>query len=416
MRKRHSQNAPSTRVFPSARDLGIRVKQTISGVSTTSYQRRFIDTTSSVTHGNNVPDWRKKIARGLSATTTLVGNKKQVKGGYGTHTYASITQPSITNGAGSGGINDIHVIFPAVSTVISVDADNKARSRLLASVISAKNTWRGGNFLAELGETVEFIRHPLKAFYQRTWSFAGTVRDLGKIWKQNPHIFSKEIANAYLAYIFGVAPLVNDISDVTAAVNDQLGFHRFDRKPVHGTGVIADIQSGTSAYTAPVGFPDPGLLNHSKVKLTSNVRYKGSIKATSTAIGQQFDTVGLTVYDILPAVWEATWYSFVIDYFVNVSEMIDALRYADVSVIYLNRTYRNSGVQEIQALNAHKQAGGYNVTVDVDKVWSLQVHVDRRSASLPYPNWVFKVPGIGSMKWLNIDALLLQCGVLRGKK
>jgi hypothetical protein len=414
---------PVTRIYPSRTSLRVRTSITNGGAPTLGNVGTVIDTTGSVTHGDNVPDWRKKIARGQNATTTLVGAKKLVKGlGSGTYTFQSKTNPGNVHGEAVGDLlyaSSAFINFATSSTVISTVADDKARSKLLSSYISARNTWRGGNFLAEFGETVEMIRHPLKAFYHRTWDFAGFVRRLGKIHARNPIEYSRAIASAYLAFIFGVKPLIDDITDATKAVNEQLGFHRFDRRPIHGTGRDETVTDNSQGFTAPPGFPapNPSFRHYYKTKQLSSVRYKGAIKAAPTAMGQQFDIVGLGVYDILPAVWEAIPWSFFIDYFANVGEMIDACRLASADVVYMNRTFRNSGTKLFQPLfYIGDNGGGYNVSLSAGQAWTLSLHVDRRSSNLPNPHWNFRIPGIGSMKWLNIDALALQIFGSKNKK
>jgi hypothetical protein len=405
----------TTRNYPSRKSLNVFKEQTISGVPSKSMQSSFIVTNGSVFYGDNVKGWRQKIARGQSATTALHGTRYLVKGtGDGVYTYQATASPSVNNGVAYGDLllgNGQFVTFATTSTSLDVATDDKARSKLLGSIINAKNTWRGGNFLAEIAETIHFLRHPLQSFYQRTWDFAGVVKRLGKVNKLRPIQYGKDVGSAYLAYVFGVKPLVDDINDATKAVNEQLGFYRFDSKPVRGVGVTKVVTDSRSSFNPPSGFPAPPA-SYSfpyKVQIGSKVRYKGAIKATPSSGYQQLETLGVGFYDILPAVWEAIPWSFFIDYFANVGEQIDALRYAAVDVAWGMREYRNTGTKQFQDLFFQGVSGGYTVSLSAGKAWTQGIYVDRVSSNLPYPSWQFRIPGIGSMKWLNIDALALQC-------
>ena len=406
-----------TRSYPSVNQQHIVKLQRNGGAPFGSTTSTPIDVSSSCFYGDNVPGWRLKIRHGQSATTSLRGTKRTYREGYGSYNYSNIVSPSLVWGSAYGPLFAQSVAYTSITpNVADTDADNKARSKLLSHIIEAQNTWRGGNFLAEIRETFHFLKHPVESFYKRTWDFAGTLKTLGKTFRKRPLDFNKAAANAYLAYVFGVAPLINDISDASKLINDQLGAYRFDLKRVTGRGTVDTVSKSDTPWTQPSGFPSVAVRQHTTAKLSRNVRYYGCIKASSSATGQQLDSAGVNVYDILPAVWEATWYSFLFDYFLNISEVLDAMRYADVDLAWMNCTFRNFGVQQIDPIHFSGVQGSNNVSLTIDRSRTLQVYVDRRSAGLPYPKWNFRVPGMGSMKWLNVNALAIQCGVFRGFK
>jgi hypothetical protein len=119
---------------------------------------------------------------------------------------------------------------------------------------------------------------------------------------------------------------------------------------------------------------------------------------------------GVGVEDILPAVWEAVPWSFFVDYFVNVSSVIDSFSVIASNISWANRTVRNSRVHTVsdamplpndQFGNDYQRytAGGGAGEVSFTSVTRHSVS----PGSLVTPLRV-KFPEFGT-KWANIAAL-----------
>jgi hypothetical protein len=362
-----------------------------------------------VTQGKSPDNWRHLIATIQSATSAHNGRLTQCKpiSGSSQYNYIDKSTDVIT------GVIDqscMSITDPDNAFAANVAADNLAKARLHKSVYRIQNTWRGGNFIAELRETINALKHPLRSIYHRTYSYAGKVRTLGKVYRADPHRYGKELANAWLAYVFGIRPLANDVADLSVALH-KLGTSRFDRTKLYGSGHVS-----TSNLTVPgvswtvSGHPQfPGQVQDRVEVQDFFVRYKGAIRTRpldSNLVIQQF---GIGFNDIVPAVWEAIPWSFFIDYFVNVQEVLDGMRLIDVDVAWLVRLLRNerkvdtSHVYGSPSLGTTKwlHSGGGGQTL-------CRTHSRTALTTIPYPSWQFRIPGLTSLKWLNIAALSQQ--------
>lgn len=373
-----------------------------------------VSTNDQVSFGSSVGNWKYNIRHLTSATTSMTGSKYIVRPRYG-----SVYQKSNLNTDSfiQGPVIDQSMISPiTVSGALSSEADSQARSQLLSKYIKIKSTWRGGNFLAEIAETIEMFKHPVRSFYHETYKFAGTVKGLGKVYKKNPASYSKRLSDAWLAYVFGVKPTVSDANDLADTLNGMANRQFIDTRPISGFGrSTTQVSSvGTAAMTL-----SSGLTGHQQSfvdKTDLNVKYYGvvtcNLRNANQFLVEQF---GMSAFDVLPAVWEAIPWSFFVDYFTNVGEMIDSIRYANASFAWLNRTYRNA--RTVNASPLFARSGGYapwEVILKGGGGYKLAVQVNRIGIPYaPYPDWTFRVPGLSSMKWLNIAALLAQ---IRGSR
>ncbi len=365
-----------------------------------------------VTYGSNYKDWRVRIRRGLSATTALEATSTlniQMTPGQVTRGY---TAQGWTTWLLTGDLFARAAFVPVPSSVMDAVAEQRAASKFLSHYIDHKNTWRGGNFFAELRETIHALRHPVQSFYRQTWDLAGKVREIGRIYTKRRE-YAKHIGDAWLAYAFGVKPLIADANDAAKALNrvkEQLGGTGHTQKRISGFGrnqthsVTRDVDLG-SVVAGGTGLQ----CSYDRYLITTNtVRYHGAISARledSTTLLEQF---GVGAFDVLPAVWEAIPWSFAIDYFANVGEMIDSCRLASGDMLWVNRTVRNTAALTMNGLRCRPIAFQFGSVGGSPKFYALGRYVIRGASSVPYPSFHFKVPGIASNAWLNIAALSTQ--------
>jgi hypothetical protein len=370
----------------------------------------------SVTYGENVPGWKDRIANGISATTTLTGLRYRLKAPIGTASWQD-TIARCHFGSGFGQFTGIKLAFNDPGAGTSTAADNSAKSKLLSSVINAKTSWRGGNFFAEVGETLHMLRHPLQSFYRKTWDFAGYVKKLGKIHEERQFAtaakeaaeYARRLGDAWLAFGFGVKPLISDLNDFADAMNRLTAGLNFDVRPIKGHGHNTVEQSAAYVSVAPSGWAGDQWSSWQTSKQDFDVRYSGTLRAELDDGSHLFQHFGLSFDDFVPAVWEAIPWSFFIDYFTNTGEMLDSLRLSKVGLGWLKRTVRNSGIVQLTSPVLTSKVPNYATSISVGTAHSLVVRVNRVPLfELPTPDWHFKTPGWFSTKWINISALAAQ--------
>jgi len=350
------------------------------------------------------------LATCQSATSSHSGRyvKHEVNEGSSLVSYTDKTVDSISGVIDQSLITS--VLEPPDGNNPNAIADNLAKARLHKSFYRRMNTWRGGNFIAEIRETIHMLKHPLQNLYKRTYDFAGRMQRLGKVYRARPRDYAKYVADAWLTYVFGIRPLAEDVNDLATALY-KLGTSRFDSVKLYGSGHIQTsllTHPGVS-WTVPGHPAFTGQVQDRVEVMDAYVKYKGAIKTLKMddrLIIQQF---GVDVYDIIPALWEGTPFSFLVDYFINVQEVLDGMRLVTAQLAWLNRLSRNERSTEVSAVYGSpniaptkwSSVGGGGQTL-------CRMHLRVALTTLPYPSWQFRIPGLGSLKWLNIAALTQQ--------
>lgn len=363
-----------------------------------------------VTQGASPSNWRDKLASGLSATSSLVGYRQTHvcrSDLYYRHdgTVPGLLDSRITTGQNLNAGSES--TYPSASAV-SAAAEYKAASKLLGSYISATNTWRGGNFIAEFAETVRMLASPCKSLYRRTTTFVGRVGKLRKVYERDPISYGKQLGDAWLGYSFGIKPLVEDIKDANAAVEHlSTSLGAFDSLPIKGYG---EDQDSTNVLVNAL-VPNCPYARYSEHRITKSVvKYYGTIRAAPVGFPQIADDFGVGFTDILPAVYEAVPWSWLLDYFVNVSEVLDSAKLAFANLGFLNKGVRTDYLSWSSDIYPYPNPYGYQVVAKGGKALAWRRRVSRDAVSqIPYPGFHFKVPGLENLgKWCNVAALAAQ--------
>jgi hypothetical protein len=360
--------------------------------------------------GASPDNWKQELGVG-SATSTLIGVKAIVKMPFGTASwYANSATTFCFNGSGHGQITGMKLSLNDPGAGADDVASSRARAKLLGDYINAVNTWRGGNFLAEIKESTEQFLHPVHSIYNRTWEFAGIVRGLRR-FRRNPLVYGKALADAWLAFVFGIKPLIQDANDANAALV-RLGSGvdaNADRLKLRGSSRNTKILSVVTEQITPTGWAGDTWSSVITTKSDFKVRYKGMLVARPN--GDAFYPVefGVDLSDYLPAVWEGIPWSFFIDYFVNVQEMLDGLKVVDAALARLDLCVRNAGIVQVGVPFKSTTGAPFTTSVSCGASHSLVVRVSRQVVNeIPYVGFRFKFPGLNSPKWLNIAALARQ--------
>lgn len=363
--------------------------------------------------GRSPDNWKQIKASGGQAGSVLDGVRH---GGYSKAGLMSYYYPdprySLQKGYADGAISGIP-LFPAPLTSLNTQADIAARKQFLDKALAARKSWRGGNFLAEFAETVHMLKHPLKGLAENLGAFAKGVKSLRGYWlKGEVEAYGRHLGNLWLEYSFGWKPLFEDIKDANSALEKLADSHRCDTKRLSATGVFRSYtNTGEQSAFLPGGLP--GLCGQMTFNKSSQyVKYYGTLKARPVNITTVLDNFGFTPGDILPAVWEAIPWSFFVDYFVNVQELLDSMQFALGDFGWLMQGVRN--VSANYALPPYVYPGvaaatGYVIQCGGGGACSSTTYV-RRLPQLepPMPSFNFRCPGLGSLKWVNIAALAAQ--------
>lgn len=375
--------------------------------------------TDSVVTGDNIPNWREALKTGQNATTSMQVVSRSVKATRGFMVeYRKVNpfgNPATTTRAW---LMDGHFGLPGdfsadPNTLSDSNANNKALSKFNQKVRSALTSFEGGVFLGELVKTIHGIRHPAESLRKLVDAYGKRARALrqGHRAASLRKHFPRVVSDLWLEHAFHWTPL---FSDVESGVNTLVDFtmknkDHPDSKRVTATG----IQEASVSYP-PSGHSSGGLAwraQHTDVDRVTVV-YRGAVRISNPTV-PSLERVGLNPLSFLPTAWELVPYSFLIDYFTNVGDIVTSVANLGASLRWSNKTV----IKETEAR--------FWATADAT-LWSNDLFHESFTFSAPelvytrktinraaysgsfIPGLILEVPGAGSKKWLNIAALAVS--------
>ncbi|DAD50714.1 maturation protein [ssRNA phage SRR6960803_2] len=338
-------------------------------------------------------------------------------------------------------------VFP--SGTFNVQADAEALGRFVENARSAQTSFEGGVFAGQLKQTVSQIINPAKALRQGLTKYLTTLskrRGNPKRWStplvnalvkkrragplsNDPtprgvrRISNDQLNNAkqriitetWLEYVYGWRPLISDISGAILHATKQPSIS--DVTHVRGSSQLkGEIARVPASYLS-----DGTEVRYDQVtEEQCSVRYSGAVWVHSDANpsllygNETLRDVGLTIDNFAPTVWELIPYSFLVDYFTNIGDIISAASFPEGRFAWKERSYkvvvelRTDNVQVIPTIFSNDV---YNILLSCNpgsyKVQYGYFGRDEYKGSL-VPDFRISVPGITSLRWLNVGALGAQ--------
>lgn len=363
-----------------------------------------------VTLGASPNTWRDILARGGMATSSLQGTRRSysVNGASWDYHWEPFVKPNLLYGYGGGDVGGPSLgTSPNVPSAADSSADSKASGKFLGDYLAKTNTWRGGNFLAEVTETIHMLKHPVQSLFGDTIGFANRVGRIKRLARRDPRAYGRQLGQLWLGFSFGWKPLFEDIRDANAAINKLASGTGHDSTKIQGYGKTESFSAGLVSVGLPAYAGPPCVALRNSVSKRA-VRYTGLLRAQPESLATIADTFGISATDILPAVWEAIPWSFLVDYFVNVQEVVDSFKMASASFGGCEKGIRNDEKRQLSPffIQGSPPTPGYHSNVAGGGGSSMSTSVSRGTSGIPYPSFRFKMPGMGSLKWVNISALL----------
>jgi hypothetical protein len=129
------------------------------------------------------------------------------------------------------------------------------------------------------------------------------------------------------------------------------------------------------------------------------------------------EILGFDWSNFVPTLWEILPWSFAIDYFTNIGDVLSAWSFPLSAITWAQSTLRNSHEFTVDGYGptGHQQedtiAYAYKlVQLSLDRAKGGLTYVRRESVD-PFsmlPVLQVRLPGLGSLKWLNLAALASQ--------
>jgi hypothetical protein len=354
--------------------------------------------------GDRVPNYKYLIANGFSATSVATGEQRDI-------TSSEFTQ-YIKGKVGSGweshktiGHVDTEYLYEvSTSPDSSFDSSivNKALSNFLRNAKSKQRQFQSGVFIGELRETIHLIRNPLSGIRKLVNDYVGRCRSARGL---SPRSQLRHLANQWLEFQFGVLPLVSDVSSGCEAI-----------KRLRNKRYLAPVRSlveGDKPLTSESFIIDPGWSGRRRIERYTSYHISrsltGAVYCKSQGGPDEYrQSLGLTLSDFIPTVYELIPYSFLVDYFTNLGEFIDAWSFCQGDLAWHSDTTRRVGTCEVRSIPVKPGTYFGNPIQDYYAVPSKSTYklktFSRGAPILGLPSLGFRIPGT-STKFLNVAAL-----------
>jgi len=224
---------------------------------------------------------------------------------------------------------------------------------------------------------------------------------------------TKQIANAYLQLSFGWKPLINDVRDAAVAVARISNDIRRGR--VRGYGED-EMRYSVQNYEAPFG-SYVGMKTTFAARTKVQVIYRAGVDTDLLFPKNSLEAVrqlsGFKFQEFVPTLWELLPWSWLVDYFTNVGDVL-AFAFTDTSFVYrVHRTVVTETLWQNNCSLVSQVPNGYMIAKNGDDTFGATEvvlrDVSRAKFSLPNLALTFKLPSsIGQLA--NIAAVLVQRG------
>lgn len=371
----------------------------------------------SVTYGDNLPDWKARIRNGQDCTTSLNGTRTSVSITPGIavrqqlafdvreETVGHLAQLRVNPTPGVADASIVNQATTSAAVAFSRNFRNNTRN------------WQSGVFFGEIAETAALLANPVRHLRGSVDSLyrdlTREIRRLGGLGLPRALLNKRRrelLADTWLIWSFGVKPTIQDCNDAAEAFRAMRSGRDFEIVRITGTGAaegrVAALSSGVPVALAPVAGVSSFCAATNECTDRVQVTYRGAWK-NSAASGEMPLPMrfGLTLSDIVPTAWEVIPWSFLVDYFTNIGVVLDAWSVGNVNFAWLNRTTRSRRTVKYSDAIATPLAGEYRYASGGHAKVVTRTVKREKVSSFNDVHFQVKIPGMGSLQWLNIAAL-----------
>lgn len=364
-----------------------------------------------VAKGGPVAHYRKVIAAGGNATTGLTGAKSEFVSTPGNIRFIQQRKnnPSVSGRFDYIVTGDLCQSFglpPYNPTpLLQTSADNLALKRYYDHINSVNTYFSGMVFAGELRESLALIKSPARALRNGISSYLSFVkkRGPGKTKRKRPSF----VRDTWLEYSFGWRPIISDIdSAIKAFYLSRAARPIFEM--VKGTAEQNKLLSygqSSSSYSMFTWAWD------NKITESAYTKYFGIQFSNGQGVSDAHK-YGFHPAEFVPTVWELIPYSFLVDYFTNIGQIVSSWSYRFLVNGWTASTRRQTLIAETSNSRVLETPDDELYRYDYEGApggqTSRTTYVQRTpDMAPPLPTLELKVPGMDT-RWVNILALSKQ--------
>lgn len=359
--------------------------------------------------GKSLPGWKEKVKAIQNATTSFTGTRNDMEGtspSVAEHWFTLVSPVSnqanwrreVKTWSHSMELNT--PVLPPMSDL--TEATNIAQTKFYRALEDHMTLFTGGINLVQLRETLQMIRNPAKALRLKVDDY---INDIKKYRRGSKTVRKATLENLYLEHAFGWLPLLNDLDDAKQYLSKRADQLEVEVIPISGSGTVyksgfINASSGSGSITSRAE-----LLRRD----ISFRRYKGAIasRATGTTLINA-SSMGLAPRNFVPTLWDWLPWSFAIDYFTNIGDVLTAWSNQNVGLAWGCDTSRRS--RKVASFNFSWSSNAaylalFSKSSSAGRSTAESFEIKRAPISyVPVPSIQFEMPGFGK-KWLNLAAL-----------
>lgn len=372
--------------------------------------------------GVSNPNWKKQIKKGQNATTVFNGTRTTVKMEDSTAKAVYFSSPTVWTEMTYRGVPWFLNRDPDNPLGNSNEARDKASVYFLQRLRETRTQTMGMVILGEAAESLRMILKPAKTLRAEIPKYFSSLAKrrrgaMGKSTAKSKAVRLREdkkresqlkkiAADTWLEFAFGWKPLMMDIQDGCKALG-RLNENNFPKR-ISATGKVEDVpwNGGTSEDYLTTG-PNmyPRIRYHVGVnrEVACHIRGATRVQNWSSPGAQNADLLGFNLESFVPSLWELIPWSFFVDYFTNIGDILSAGFTSTSSLAWTSRTYRGRSYLKSGASLALNQ-NGVAASFDPGKLEIEKTSVARDAGGPVVPELRFSLPG-SNTQWVNIAAL-----------
>lgn len=216
-------------------------------------------------------------------------------------------------------------------------AENRARQAYYKKLLETQQKFGGTVFLGELRESVRMLRNPLSSLRDYTGTLPlifrkhlNRNRRMVKRYERKRQL-EKAVAGTWLEYSFGIAPLISDAESFAEALANLHARQLITRFSGTGKELIRTVFPRANGVLYDMSLWKAWPYKYDMIDIEQyRVRYKGAVLSGCisqdgvTSFSSVIQNFGLTAGQIVPTAWELFPWSWLIDYFTNVGDVLNA--------------------------------------------------------------------------------------------
>jgi len=363
--------------------------------------------------GEKNPKYKAQIANGVQAATDFIGGKQHLKVSpyyiSAEWIYKQTTpSPSATQHFMRWG-SHIGVGIPTGHTVLSeTKADNQAKLQIVRKIRKKQTSFQGGVFVGELARSAALIANPAQALRKGVGSYIRRLRKRGpSARRMTKRQTLSMVRDTWLEYQLGWAPLLSELDDAIKTLAESNILNERKWETVRSIGkdetYVKDYETQVPSASTPYFQVEKGTKSYVHVIYIACV-------SVGSYVTYNPRRIGFAPTNWAPTIWELIPYSFVVDYFTNIGDIISAATLCRSDIRWMVKTVRKGKEAKLTNWRPKTYTPNAYYAQPITAAIPGKLSVTNSSVTrAPYygslvPSLEINLPG-SNTQWINVAAL-----------